>query len=137
MSNRLLRAVVLGVVASALVAAPAAADAPAASPFSFSFDFVDPCTGDDMTVTFSGTTYRHDHAERATYHADVTVTTSSGYEGHGIEASVDHERIFIINHVIASPDGRRYGAHLVTVIDQQGTLSVDRALIECIGASAH
>jgi hypothetical protein len=51
-----LLAVLLGLFALAF-AAPAAADPPTAFPFEDTFEDVNPCTGDTMTVTIAGTTF--------------------------------------------------------------------------------
>jgi hypothetical protein len=118
------------------IAAPAAANAPAASPFSFSFSGADPCTGADMTIEFSGTTFRHDHENGNTYHAKVAITTTSGYVGRGVEISVDHERIFVINHVLAKPNGDRMSAHVYIALNDDGSLRAGRTHVECVGRSA-
>ena len=73
---------------------------------------------------------RHLHA----YHADATITTSSGYVGHGVEVSVDHEQILLLNHVLAHPNGNRIRAKIVLVWDAGFTvLRVERFRLECIG----
>jgi hypothetical protein len=131
-----MRSLLLALALLLAIAAPAAADTPAASPFSFSFSGADPCTGADMTITFSGTTFRHEHENGNTYHASVAITTTSGYVGRGVEVSVDHERIFVINHVLTKSDGDRMFAHVYIAVNDDGSLRADRARVECIGRSA-
>ena len=66
---------------------------------------------------------------------DVTITTSSGYIGHGVEVSVDHERIFVINHVLVRDQmadrARAHGRHRLG--RQTGDFRVERFRLECIG----
>ena len=123
-------------LALALVS-PAAADAPTEFLLHDHFVDVDPCTGLEHTVDVAGTFYRHFHANGNTYHADATITTSSGYLGHGVEVSVDHEQILVLNHVLANPNSNRIRARLVLVWDANFTvLRVERFRLECIGANA-
>lgn len=127
----------LALVLGLAVAAPAAADPPTAFPLHEVFVDVDPCTGLDHTVEVTGTFFRHSHANGNTYHAPRTITTSSGYVGHGVEVSVDHERIFVINDVLANPNGNRLRAHLVLVRDADFTMiRVEQFRLECIGRNA-
>ncbi len=126
----------LALVVGLIAAAPAAADAPTEFPLHDVFVDVDPCTGRDHTVEIFGTQYRHSHGGN-TYHADRTIITSSGYVGHGIEVSVDHERIFVINDVLTRADGDRARAHVVIVWDADfTTVRVERFRLECIGRNA-
>ncbi len=119
------------------LAAPAAADAPAELPLHDLFVDVDPCTALDHTVEITGTFFRHHHANGNTYHATRTITTSSGYVGHGVEVSVDHERIFVLNDVLANPNGNRARAKIIVVSDSDfTTVRVERFRLECIGQNA-
>jgi hypothetical protein len=86
---RLLLAALLGLFALAL-AVPAAADPPTAFPIEAVFDDVNPCTGDDMTVTFVGTAFVHFHDSRIVARAQRTITTSDGSVGHGTDSSVEN-----------------------------------------------
>lgn len=114
--------------------APAASgDAPTESPLLDVFVDVDPCTGLEHVVTISGTFFRHSHAAGATYHAERSVTTSAGYVGRGIEISVDHERIVVINDVLSNPSGDRVRAHVVVVLEADRTARVDQFRLTCIG----
>jgi hypothetical protein len=118
-------------------AATAAADAPTPFPLHDHFVDVDPCTGLEHTVDVTGTFFRHNHANGNTYHADATITTSSGYVGHGVEVSVDHERILVLNHLLAQPNGNRIRAKIVLVWDADFTaLRVERFRLECVGRNA-
>lgn len=69
------------VILTGLIAAPAAADPPTVfGPFEFSFDGVDPCTGEDHEGTLSFTVYSHeDHANNLVGRVETTGTTDSGY----------------------------------------------------------
>jgi hypothetical protein len=119
------------------VAAPASADAPTELPLHDVFVDVDPCTGLEHTVEVTGTFFRHNHANGSTYRAPRTITTSSGYVGPGVEVSVDHERIFTLNDVLANPNGNRIRAHVVVVRDADFTMvRVERFRLECIGRNA-
>lgn len=133
-----MKALTLLVLAVGLIAAaPAAADPPTEFPLHDVFVDVDPCTGLDHTVEITGTFFRHQHANGNTYHASRTITTSSGYVGHGVEVSVDHERIFVLNDVLANPNGNRIRAKVVVVRNADfTTVRVERFRLECIGRNA-
>jgi lysophospholipase L1-like esterase len=127
----------LALAVGLIAAAPAAADEPTEFPLHDVFVDVDPCTGLDHTVEITGTFFRHHHANGNTYHATRTITTSSGYVGHGVEVSVDHERIFALNDVLANPNGNRIRAKVVVVRDADfTTVRVERFRLECIGRAA-
>ena len=126
----------LALLAGLMAAAPAAADAPTPFPLHDSFVDVDPCTGLEHTVEVTGTFFRHSHTGGNTYHAERTITTSSGYLGRGVEVSVDHERIFVLNDVLARANGDRIRAHLVVVRDADWNARVERFRLVCIGRNA-
>lgn len=132
-----MKSLLLAITVALVVAAPAAADAPTEFPLHDHFVDVDPCTGLEHTVDVTGAFYRHFHANGNTYHADATITTSSGYVGHGVEVSVDHERILVLNHVLANPNGNRILAKVVVVWDSDFTTArVERFRLECVGRNA-
>ena len=132
-----MRPLLLALALALVLAAPAAADAPIALPLHDLFVDVDPCTGLEHTVEVTGTFYRHSHANGNTYHADATITTSSGYLGHGVEVSVDHERILILNHMLTNPNGNRIRAKIVIVWNADFTTQrVESFRLDCIGRNA-
>jgi nucleoside-specific outer membrane channel protein Tsx len=131
------KSIVLVLVLALAVAAPALADAPTEFPLHDVFVDVDPCTGLDHTVDISGTFFRHSHANGNTYHATRTITTSSGYIGHGVEVSVNHEQILVLNDILVNPNGNRARAKIVIVWDADFTTArVERFRLECIGRNA-
>ena len=124
-------------VVGLITAAPVAADAPTELPLHDLFVDVDPCTGLEHTIEVTGTFFRHNHTGGNTYHATRTISTSSGYVGHGVEVSIEHERIFVINDMLAKPNGDRIRAHVVVVWDTAFTaVRVERVRVECIGRNA-
>ena len=131
-----MKPLLLALALALALAAPAAADAPTEFPLHDLFVDVDPCTGLEHTIEVTGTFFRHNHAGGNTYHADRTITTSSGYVGHGVEVSVDHERILVLNDVLARANGDRARAHLVIVLDADWNVRVERFRLECIGRNA-
>lgn len=98
-------------------------DAPGAAepiPFSNTFPGVDACTGEPHTVTISGIIWLHrlpngDQVVRW----DRTITTDTGYEGHGVRTVVNNGNVFKLtnNDVVSHPDGRKFLAHGVMVVD--------------------
>src|ERR671922_414973 len=85
--------VLLGLLALGF-AAPAAADRPTEFPILDVFDDVNPCTGNPMTVTFTGTVLVHSHDSRVVAIAHRTITTSDGFVGHGTDSFVDNGQVF-------------------------------------------
>jgi hypothetical protein len=119
--------VVLGVVALAF-AAPAAADRPQQFPIFDQFPDVNPCTGEDMTVTFTGTFYVHEHGSRVVVRGDRTITTSDGFVGHGTDSFVDNGQVLMFRQtdIMANASGDRFRARGVFVLN----LRTDRVRVE-------
>jgi hypothetical protein len=133
---RLLLAVLLGLAALAF-AVPAAADPPTALQFEVTFDDVNPCTGDTMTVTIALTTFVHFHGSRIVAHTERTITTSDGSVGHGTESFVDNGQIVrgrLTDIMTNASGGYRFRARGVFVIDiSTETQRVDRFELTCLG----
>jgi hypothetical protein len=121
------------ICALALFPAVASADPPLAFPFEETFVAVNPCTGLDDTVTVTGTFYVYERGVHGLSHRlDRTVTTSSGFSGHGTEISIDHDRIFLVHDVLTNGAGEHQLADLVFVQDADGTVRVDRFTVTCV-----
>ena len=127
----------LALVVGLIAAAPAAADAPTQFPLHDVFVDVDPCTGARPHGLRSSAPSTATATAATPTTRDRTVITSSGYVGHGIEVSVDHERIFVINDVLTRADGDRARAHVVIVWDADfTTVRVERFGSKYIGRNA-
>lgn len=126
----------LSVVALAF-AVPAAADPPTAFPFEFTFDDVNPCTGDTMTVTIAITDFVHFHGSRIVVHAKRTITTSDGSVGHGTASLVDNGQIVkerFTDIMTNASGGYRFRARGVVVFDiSTQTIRVERFELTCLG----
>ena len=129
-------AVTLTVVALGF-AVPAAANPPTEIPFEFTFDDVNPCTGDIHTVTIEGTTSVHEHDGRIVAYSDRTITTSpTGFVGHGTDTEVDNGQVFVFRlaDIATNPSGDRFRAEFVIVVDlSTGTTRVERGELTCLG----
>jgi hypothetical protein len=126
--------VVLGVVALAF-AAPAAADRPQQFPIFDQFPDVNPCTGEDMTVTFTGTFYVHEHGSRVVVRGDRTITTSDGFVGHGTDSFVDNGQVLMFRQtdIMANASGDRFRARGVFVLNlRTDTVRVERFELTCL-----
>ena len=124
---------VAAILALTLFPAVAAGDPPLAFPFEETFVAENPCTGLDDTVTVTGTFYVYERGVHGLSHRlDRTVTTSSGFSGHGTEISIDHDRIFIVHDVLTNGAGEHQLADLVFVQDAEGTVRVERFTITCV-----
>jgi hypothetical protein len=126
----------LSVLAALAFALPAAADSPTAFPFSFTFDDVNPCTGDMHTVTIAGTTFVHFHGDRIVGYSERTITTSDGFVGHGRDSGVENGQVetFTFLDILANASGDRFTARGVFVFDvSTGTIRVDRFELTCLG----
>jgi hypothetical protein len=116
----------------ALLPTAATADPPAAFPFEESFDSVNPCTGLDDTTTVTGTFYVYERGVHGISHRlDRTVTTSSGFSGHGTEISIDHDSIFEVHDVLTNRAGEHILASFVFVQDAHGTPRVEHSDLRC------
>jgi hypothetical protein len=120
------------ILALALFPAAAAGESPTAFPFQETFVGVNCCTGLDETVTVTGTFFVYERGVHGLSHRlDRTITTSSGFTGHGTEISVDHDRIFLIHDVLTNDAGQHMFAQFVMVQDAQGTVRVERFELRC------
>ena len=127
--------VLLGLFAL-VVAAPAAADRPTEFPILDIFHDVNPCTGNDMTVTFVGTVSVHFHDSRIVAIAHRTTTTSDGFVGHGTDSFVDNGQglMFRQADIMTNTSGDRFRARGVFVFDvSTGMMRVDRFELTCLG----
>lgn len=125
--------VIAALLALAVFPAAAAAEPPASFPFNESFVAVNPCNGLEETVTVAGTFFVYERGVGGLSHRlDRTITTSSGFTGHGTEISVDHDRVFFIRDVLTNEVGQHVLAQLVVVSDAQGTLRVERFVATCV-----
>ena len=122
----------LSVVALAF-AVPAAADPPTEFPILDVFEDVNPCTGDVMTVTFTGTFFVHEHDSRAVVRGERTITTSDGFVGHGTDSFVDNGQVLVFRQadIMTNASGDHFRARGLFVLD----LSTDTVRIErtCLG----
>ena len=126
---------VLGVLALAF-AAPAAADRPQQFPIFDRFPDVNPCTGDDMTVTFTGTFYVHEHGSREVVRGARTITTSDGFVGHGTDNFVDNGQVLMFRQtdiMTNASSGERFRARGVFVLNlRTDTVRVERFELICL-----
>jgi predicted RNA-binding protein with TRAM domain len=139
------RQAVLGALAASVTltmialvfAVSAAADPATEIPFEFTFDDVNPCTGDIHTVTIEGTTSVHEHDGRMIAYSDRTITTSpTGFVGHGTDTEVDNGQVFVFRlaDIATNPSGDRFRAEFVIVVDlSTGTTRVERGELTCLG----
>ena len=128
--------VLLGLLALA-IAAPAAADRPTEFPILDVFQDVNPCTGNLMTVTFTGTVAVHEHGSRVVAIAHRTITTSDGFVGHGTDSFVLNGQVLmarITDILTNASSGERFRARGVFVLDlSTDTARVDRFSLTCLG----
>lgn len=100
-----------------------AIDAPGApTPIHFSNTFPgqDACTGEPQVVTISGVIWLHELSGGVRLlRWERTITTDTGYEGRGVRTVVDNGNVFKLtnNDVVSHPDGRKFLAHGVMVLD--------------------
>jgi hypothetical protein len=117
-------------------AAPAAADQPTQFPIFDEFHDVNPCTGEDMTVTFVGTAFVHEHGSRIVVNTQRTITTSDGFSGRGTDTLVDNGQVvtFRQTDVLANSSGDRFLAQGVFVLDlSTDTVRVEDFELTCLG----
>jgi hypothetical protein len=125
----------LSVVALAF-AAPAAADPPTEFPILDVFEDVNPCTGTNMIVTFTGTASVHFHDSRIVVHAERTITTSDGFVGHGTDTTVLNGQVFKYTQtdIMTNASRDRFRARVVFVADPSTeTVRVERGELTCLG----
>jgi len=126
----------LSVVALA-VPVPAAANPPVEDSIRFDFTDINPCSGNEMTVTHVGSALVHQHGERLIAILHRTVTTTDGFEGHGAESYVLNGQMFksTQNDILTNEaTGQRIRAEVVFVVDlATDTARVERFGLTCIG----
>ena len=126
----------LSVVALAL-AVPAAANPPVEEPILDVFTDINPCSGEEMTVTFVGSARVHEHGERVIAIAHRTITTSDGFEGHGVDSFVDNGQVVkstLTDIMTNDATGQRFRAHFQFVLDiSTDTVRVERGELTCLG----
>ena len=95
-----------------------------AIPFSITQTGDDPCTEvedpAEHQVTAAGTVYMHTLPNGdVVLRREYTITSTSGYEGHGKIVEVANGSIYRghFNDMVFHPDGRQFRAHAVHVID--------------------
>ena len=116
---------------------PAAANPPVEEPILEVFTDINPCTGEEMTVTFVGSEFVHEHGERVIAIAHRTITTSDGFEGHGVDSFVDNGQVLratLTDILTNEATGQRFRAHFEFVLDlATDTVRVDRGELTCLG----
>lgn len=116
---------------------PAAANPPVEEPILDVFTDINPCSGEEMTVTFVGSVLVHEHGERVIATAHRTITTSDGFEGHGVDSFVDNGQVLrgtLTDILTNDATGQRFRAHFVFVVDlATGTYRVERGELTCLG----
>jgi hypothetical protein len=125
----------LSVVALAF-AAPAAADRPMEFPIFDVFEDVNPCTGDDMTVTFTGTFFVHSHGSREIVRGERTITTSDGFVGHGTDSFVDNGQVLVFRQtdIMTNASGEHFRARGLFVLDiSTDTVRIESFELTCLG----
>ena len=118
-------------------AVPAAADRPQEFPILDVFPDVNPCTGNPMTVTFTGTFYVHEHGAREVVRGERTITTSDGFVGHGTDSFVDNGQVLMFRQtdiMTNASTGQRFRARGVFVLDlSTETVRIERFELTCLG----
>jgi hypothetical protein len=125
----------LSVVALAF-AVPAAADPPTEFPILDVFEDVNPCTGDPMTVTFTGTFFVHEHGSRVVVRGERTITTSDGFVGHGTDSFVDNGQVLVFRQadIMTNASGDHFRARGLFVLDiSTDTVRIESFELTCLG----
>ena len=120
-----------------VAAVPAAADAPISITDSFTFEDVDPCTGEMDAITINVDVSLHVHGEREVVSIARTGTTTSGY------TMIAGTESFVFNGNVAraaltdqwrNDDGSKFKAQGTFVFNlRKGELLVDRFSLTCLG----
>jgi hypothetical protein len=118
-------------------AVPAAANPPVEEPILDVFTDINPCSGDEMTVTFVGSVLVPEHGGSVVAIAHRTITTSDGFEGHGVDSFVDNGQVLratLTDIMTNEATGQRFRAHFEFVLDlATDTVRVDRGELTCLG----
>lgn len=124
-----------GVGASASTHAVAASGAPTPVSIRQTIWGDDPCTAEvdpmEHRVTLAGTSYVHELSNgNLVIRTRYTLTTDSGYEGRGTRVVVNNGSIYRahFNDVLIHPDGRKFRAHAVLVLDLRTDPPTERVL---------
>jgi hypothetical protein len=124
-------------VACLAFAVPAAANPPVEEPILDVFPDINPCSGEEMTVTFVGSVRVHEHGNRVIAIAQRTITTSDGFEGHGVDSFVDNGQVLkstLTDILTNEATGQRFRARFRFVLDlSTDTVRVDRGGLTCLG----
>ena len=134
-----MKGLIVGLLSAAALAfaVPAAANPPVEEPILDVFTDINPCSGEEMTVTFVGSVLVHEHGERVIAIARRTITTSDGFEGHGVDSFVDNgqvARATLTDILTNEATGQRFRAHFEFVLDlATDTVRVDRGELTCLG----
>jgi hypothetical protein len=79
----------------------------------------------------------HEHGERVIAIAQRTITTSDGFEGHGVDSFVDNGQVLratLTDILTNEATGQRFRAHFEFVLDlSTDTVRVDRGELTCLG----
>ena len=134
-----MKRLVIGLLSVFALAFPvaAAANPPVEEPILDVFTDINPCSGEEMTVTFVGSVLVHEHGERVIAIAHRTITTSDGFVGHGTDSFVDNGQILrarLTDIMTNEATGQRFRARFVFVLDlRTDTVRVDRGELTCLG----
>ena len=132
-----MKRLVIGLLSVVALAFPvtAAANPPVEEPILDVFTDINPCSGEEMTVTFVGSV--HEHGERVIAIAHRTITTSDGFVGHGVDSFVDNGQVLratLTDILTNEATGQRFRAHFEFVLDlATDTVRVDRGELTCLG----
>ena len=81
----------------------------------------------------------HEHGEREITTAHRTITTSDGFEGHGVDSFVDNGQVLrntLTDILTNEATGQRFRAHSVFVLDlATDAVRVERGELTCLAAS--
>jgi ABC-type phosphate transport system substrate-binding protein len=129
-------AVTLTVVAAAF-ALPAAANPPTAISWTFTFDDVNPCTGDMHTITIDGTTFVYEQDGSVVARSERTITTNpTGFVGHGTDTDVLNSQVEMVRtaDLLTNSAGQRIMVRGVLVVDlSTGAVKVFKGDLTCLG----
>jgi hypothetical protein len=111
---------------------PVLGAAPVRFPFEETFVVDNPCTGESMTVTNTGTFTVIERGRGVSHLLDHNVTTSDGFVGHGHEVSINHDQIFLVREVLRNDEGQIIHGEITLVMDATGTVRVLDFGLTCV-----
>lgn len=135
--KRLLIAALLAASLVLVLVASAGAGPPVESADEVTFTDVDPCTGLEHEVTIVTTFFDHFHEGLSVGRGASSLTTSSGYVGHGTASFVQNRNVvvFRLTDLLADGSGNRIKASILFVLDlSSDTTRVDRSDLTCLGS---